>query len=379
MQEYNEEDIQKKVEEEIMKWNKNNKKPNILICGQTGAGKTSVVKYLFKDKAVNAMVGNSGQPCTKDIQFYEGDNLNIYDSEGYEIGAEKQTHYHQLLIENFLEKKTNIQEDGIQVVWYTINGKAKRVTDLDNALINEIQALGYKTAVLITQIDELNEQQMNEIKEALKSVQAPVFCTSIYTDIPEVATVCDWKELTDWTINILPQIFQNKYINALAGDLERKHKQAEKYIWTATLGAAGVGAAPIPGADAPILIAGQSILICSILSLYNIETSKSAVGAILSNVGIHNLGKLLASSLLKLLPGFGNTANALVAATLTYALGETLRQLCHKQAEQLLKGEEVTIDIEKIMTSKEFQNKVMCNYEIFKDLIKDKIAAAIKK
>jgi len=71
------------VQEEVMK---SIKKTNIMICGATGVGKSSLVNDIF---AINlATVGQHGRPETVGIHRYSNPTyaFNLYDTEGYEIG-----------------------------------------------------------------------------------------------------------------------------------------------------------------------------------------------------------------------------------------------------------------------------------------------------
>ena len=79
-------------EKEFEKVNKEIKKPNILICGATGVGKSSFVNEVFGKNI--AEVG-TGKPITRHVIRYEDKELSVvlYDSEGYEIGKEKQKYY----------------------------------------------------------------------------------------------------------------------------------------------------------------------------------------------------------------------------------------------------------------------------------------------
>lgn len=83
------------VDQEVGKMLQAQKVPNILICGQTGVGKSSIVNYLFNETV--AVSGDNGEPCTRGITLFRNDTVNIYDSEGYEIGGEKQAHYERLI------------------------------------------------------------------------------------------------------------------------------------------------------------------------------------------------------------------------------------------------------------------------------------------
>ena len=375
MQEYNEEEINKQIAEEMKQYEESLKKPNILICGQTGAGKTSVIKYLFEDKAADAMVGKQGLPCTKDIEFYKGDNINIYDSEGYEIGQTKQAHYRQLLIDGFLRDKEKQGKETVHAVWYSINGAGKKVTDLDLSLIKEIQSLGYPIAVLITKIDELDEQQLNEIITPLQESGAPYFRTSIRTDLAGVNEFCDWEKLNKWTANAILTETKDNYI-AASKDLETKRKQAELFIYTAVGAAGTVALSPIPFSDAALLTPIQIGLIYKVLRIYNISKGGKLIN-LFPSVVISNFGKTLAANLTKLLPGIGSVAgaaaNTITAAGITYALGKAIQQICHVLAEKNQKGEEVAFDISKILNDTEFQELWRQIYNNSKGIVLDLI------
>ena len=73
-------------------------KPNVLICGKTGSGKSSLVNFLFK-KDVAKFSHTTAE--TRGIKLYESKSadidINLYDSEGYETGdKEKQRHFQEV-------------------------------------------------------------------------------------------------------------------------------------------------------------------------------------------------------------------------------------------------------------------------------------------
>jgi predicted GTPase len=92
-----------KVNEEVRRMVEAQKVPNILICGQTGVGKSSVVNYLFNESV--AMSGENGEPCTRGITLFKNNTVNIYDSKDYEIGGASQAHYERLIFDDFLARR----------------------------------------------------------------------------------------------------------------------------------------------------------------------------------------------------------------------------------------------------------------------------------
>lgn len=346
---------QEAVDAEVSKMQREMQTPNVLICGQTGAGKSSAVNFLFRDEV--ALVGNS-KPCTKDISFYSGTAVNIYDSEGYEIGGEKQAHYRELLFDDFLLRPEKQKIGGVDLVWYAISAAGKRYTDTDIALVKEIAA-HYPVCILLTKIDELAEAELNEIYKNLKAEfrNMRIFRLSNVRD-EGVQGFCDWDKLVEWSCEMLPSVFRDRFVAGLRASLNEKHKHALLAVAAATTAAAATGASPIPFSDAVLLVPIQVGMIVRILHLYGINLVDGAVASLVSGVGISALGKSAAGSLIKFIPGLGwlvgAIVNATVAGAFTGAIGGALTEVCHKQCKDMLDGKKITFDIEGVFSSQSF-------------------------
>jgi len=357
MKEYSKE----KVDEEIRKSMESQKTPNVLICGRTGAGKSSVINFLFKE---NVAMTSDGEPCTRDIQLYKGEAVNIYDSEGYEIGSEKQAHYQRLIFDDFLEKKENQKVGGVHIVWYTISAAGKRFTDTDISIIKKIsECKRYPLGILLTKIDEVTEEQLASLSDSIQKEipGAMIFKLSNVND-EAVQKFCDWKKLVDWTYNKLAKEYRYRFVSGLREGLAEKQKQARIAVALATAASAGVALSPIPFSDAALLIPIQTAMIFRISNLYGIGLGAGATASMLTSVGLTTAGRMAAGNLVKFIPVFGTaagiTANVIVASGFTAAIGIALTELCNKQAQDMLKGKPVTIDIEKILSSGDFLSAV---------------------
>ncbi|MDR1315991.1 MAG: DUF697 domain-containing protein [Spirochaetales bacterium] len=361
MKEYSPESVNQEVEKVLQA----QKVPNILICGQTGVGKSSVVNYLFNESV--AVSGDNGEPCTRGITLFRNNTVNIYDSEGYEIGGERQKYYEQLIFDDFLAKRKGTTDaDAVHLVWYAISGAAKKFTELDIKLIKRIKADGFHACVLLTKIDELNEEQLNDMMAALQKdlPGADVFRLSINARQDEgLAQFCDWDKLTDWSYNHLAGTLKERFVMALRGRLDLKHKQATGIVAGATTAAATVGAIPIPFSDAALLVPVQTGMIMGIAGIYGIHIGKAAISSVAAGTGISALGKSVAGGLMKLIPGIGTVAgaivNASVAGTITGALGGAFSELCYKQCKDSLDGKPPAVDIEQILTGPAFIAEVI--------------------
>ncbi|GAB7140784.1 GTP-binding protein [Deferribacterales bacterium RsTz2092] len=339
--------------------------PNVLICGQTGVGKSSVVNYIFNETVAEA---GTGKPCTKDITLYPSDTVNIYDSEGYELGSDKQTHYEQLIFDDFLLKHKDVRaEDAVHLVWYAISAAGKRITPLDIELINRIKGEGFHVCVLLTKVDELDESQLNDMLATANKELAgvKVFRLSIHVkDTPALAPFCDWAQLVEWSYEQLPNVFRTRYVVALNGEwLEQKHSHANSAINNYVIASGATASIPIPFADAPVLVGIQTAMLIKLAGIYGIEISGAKrVMPFLLNSVVAKLGKTLAGYLLKLIPGLGNLLggllNASVAAAITYGLGKAFSEVCYRQRKGAFNGETVTFDVEKMLESKSFLDDV---------------------
>ena len=156
-------------EEEYKRIKESIKKPNILLCGATGVGKSSVINYIFGRTVAKVA---AGEPVTRGIHKYESKEVSVvlYDSEGYEIGNERISQFRENVI-NIIDKKkeeSTDMNDYIHLVWYCISAANKRITDLDIETINDMQNKKVKVGVLLTQIDSIDEDELDDLINTLK-------------------------------------------------------------------------------------------------------------------------------------------------------------------------------------------------------------------
>ena len=128
----------------------------------------------------------------------------------------------------------------------------------------------------------------------------------------------------------LPEELMDTLQNVQIASLEEKKRHAQAAVATASLAAAGEGAAPIPFSDCALLIPTQLGMIASITVIFGFDVNKSIITALFSSTigagGATLLGKTVVSNLLKFIPGAGTvTGGAISAGTagvITAALGE---------------------------------------------------------
>ena len=112
-------------------------------------------------------------------------------------------------------------------------------------------------------------------------------------------------------------------------ELEEMLAKADNIVLGFVASTGATGAIPIPFADAPLLIAQQVAMMGAINAVFHITVSKDVLKSLaMAAIGVSGttiIGKTVATSLIKLIPG---AAAAGTAAALTLALGKAYIGIC---------------------------------------------------
>ena len=311
---------------------------NIIVAGKTGVGKSTLINAVFRDKLAET---GMGKPVTDHMRKIskKGIPLAIYDTRGFELGKEVQQQVKQEVMETISNGlATKDINKAIHCIWYCINTASNRVEPEEIEWLKELskenQITQVPIIVVLTQsfskknADAMRKMILNENLDVVQVV--PVLAEDYEIDEEYVAKSYGLDVLIHVMGEALPDELMDTLQNGQIARLAEKKKRAQAAIATATLAAAGEGAAPIPFSDCALLIPTQLGMIASITVIFGFDINKSILTAFLSSTlgsgGATLLGKTVVSNLVKFIPGIGTAAGGAISAAtagiLTAALGE---------------------------------------------------------
>lgn len=339
-----ENDFQENLKKEYDKFEKSVKKPNIFLIGGTGVGKSSLINLVFGKNIAPIGVG---KPVTQEVKKYEQKEIPvvIFDAKGYEVEDKySQENYINNIIDFVSASKNKKPEDQIHLVWYLIQSSGHRVTEWDQYIIKKIKDLNIPISVVFTKCDLISESEGKHLINEIKTVETFQITTS--TKLKPLHL--ELNNLLKWSFNNLQPGLREAFSKAQKVSLEIKSLNAKQVIVQHTTGNAIVGFTPIPFADAPILLTSQAAMVARILYIYDLQSYGELMPTLLKSVSIGTListsGKWLVGQFLKLIPAVGTAIGGLitgaVAASITFAVGTTISEICFNISRFAINGEE---------------------------------------
>lgn len=311
---------------------------NIIVAGKTGVGKSTLINSVFREKLAET---GMGKPVTQHMRKItkKGVPLAIYDTRGFELGKEVQTEVKKEVTET-ISKGLATQDinKAIHCIWYCINTASNRIEPEEIEWLKELsmdnQITQVPIIVVLTQAfskkkaQELRQMLLNENLDIIQVI--PVLAEDYEIEDLGTAKAYGLDVLIKVMGEALPEELMDTLQNLQIVSLEEKKRRAQAAVATATLAAAGEGAAPIPFSDCALMIPTQLGMIASITVIFGFDVNKSIITALLSSTigtgGATLLGKTVVTNILKFILGVGTVAGGAISAgtagVITAALGE---------------------------------------------------------
>ena len=142
---------------------------NILLLGQTGVGKSSLLNYLAGRDLAKAGIASGVGGLTKGIHKYpvviNGQHCMVSDSEGFELS-------HVRYWKNLIEKELSIRGNKGVANWYhiivfCIGANGSRVQDFELDLLRKLLDSGYGVVVAFTKMDMAYEDDLASMRHVV--------------------------------------------------------------------------------------------------------------------------------------------------------------------------------------------------------------------
>ena len=227
-------------------------------------------------------------------------------------------------------RETDVNQH-VHVAWMCVSEDGRRVEEaeieLHRRLAEFMPVLGVITKA---RADEGFRAEVQRHLPEARNVVSVRALSERFDDSDVVLPPMGLEELLEATTEVIPEAVQRAFAAAQKASIELKKKKAHKVVVAAAASAAGVGAAPIPFADAALLVPIQIGMLAGISATFGIELSRAFLGTLVAamagTTGAAFLGRAVVSNLLKFIPGLGTIAGGAIAATtaaaLTTGLGE---------------------------------------------------------
>jgi uncharacterized protein (DUF697 family) len=304
---------------------------NILVIGQTGVGKSTLINAIFRKPLA---VAGIGRPVTKVVERFEDPDVpvTLYDTKGVELGDSKRRvirDYKRLIA----SKRKGRPEEHIHVLWYCMDAGQTRVEDYDLEIMGELAA---EVPVVLVFTQVIDDERADGLEAAVQGVElvggkAVRTLAQPRTIGTQTLAVRGLEELVQLTNDILPAAVRRAFVNAQGVVIELKVDQSRAVVVAASAAAAGAAAAPVPMSDALLLRPIQLGMLAGVTAIFGLELTSDQVRGLLKAAVGHGAmeltGKKLVKELSTRLPG-ANVINAAVAGALTGALGEAYVRLC---------------------------------------------------
>ena len=318
-------------------------KCNIIICGASGVGKSTLINAIFGEEVVKA---GTGRPITQHLEkvVIPEKGICLWDTKGIE--AENYQGTMASLKNEFRQAIDNANDDSDipHIGWVCIKASSDRVEDRDLTLIGLLAERDIPAVVVFTRVTGKDEKKFVEEAKLIIEKKYKDFLRESYVSVNSVPYEIDedliikvkgLESLIEVTEARFPEgkkSAKNAFLKAQRLKIERRlsamKNGAGKIVHVASAAAGTAGASPIPGSDAPIIAAIQSTMIYKINTEFELDADNSKMTSVLTGIlgvtALAQVGKAIVSNALKFIPGAGTLIGGAISAATAIGITEAV-------------------------------------------------------
>ena len=300
---------------------------NIVVAGQTGVGKSSLINAVFGEQFARTA---AGEPVTQRAEWFSSTKipLRILDTKGLEVKDYAGT-VADLRGEIEACRAMKDAKDQLHIGWVCIAAPSSRVQEAELDVLRVLNAYNIPAIVILTKYDD--DEEFLEIVENILTSHG----ITRHAVIPVRAIAKPRRPaygLSDLVVSsfqALPTAHRAAFAAAQKVNLDLNKQTANEYVMAAAAAAAAAAVIPIPLADALSLAPIQTGMLVGVSGAFGLELDRQAILQLLTTVlgcvALSVAGRWAVGSALKLIPGpgsvIGGIMNASVAGSLTLTLG----------------------------------------------------------
>ena len=299
---------------------------NILVAGQTGVGKSTLVNSVFGEEFAAT---SAGSPVTQHAEWFASDSvpLRILDTRGLEAKDYSVT-LNALQAEIINSRAQHDERHQLHMAWVCISTPSSRVQECEIDIIKLLNRHDIPVIIVLTKYDD--DEDFPDIVRQIMGTRGARF-----TDVVPVRALArksrpahGLEELVTATFTALPVAHKAAFAAAQKISRDLNRTTAETYVTIAASAAAAASVIPIPFADMATLAPIQASMLVGISNAFGVTLEKAQIMQLITTVlgclAITMAGGWIVGSVLKFIPGPGSVIGAMLNATLAGALTRTL-------------------------------------------------------
>ena len=299
---------------------------NILVAGQTGVGKSTLVNGVFGEAFAATAAGS---PVTQHAEWFVSDTvpLRILDTRGLEAKDYSVT-LNALQAEINNSRAQHDERNQLHMAWVCISTPSSRVQECELDIIKLLNKYDIPVIIVLTKYDD--DEEFPDIVRQIMVKRGANF-----TDIVAVRALArkarpalGLEELVTATFTALPAAHRAAFAAAQKISRDLYRTTAETYVTVAASAAAAASIIPIPFADMAALAPIQASMLVGISNAFGVTLERSQIMQLITTVlgclAATMAGGWVVGSVLKFIPGPGSLIGAMLNATVAGALTRTL-------------------------------------------------------